>query len=102
VIDALNAHPARRLAVDLPSGLDCDTGHPARHTIRADHTATFVAAKPGFAQPAAAPYVGQLHVLEIGVPRLLLSQVFAAQATAAGVTGERSRAAEAASESRPA
>ena len=82
VIDALNSHPAQRLAVDLPSGLDCDTGQPACHTIRADHTATFVAAKPGFGQPAAAPFVGQLHVLEIGVPRRLLEEVFADQARA--------------------
>ena len=35
VIDQLNAAAAKRLAVDLPSGLDCDTGAAARHTIRA-------------------------------------------------------------------
>lgn len=75
VIELLNAHPARKLAVDLPSGLDCDTGQPARHTFRADHTCTFVAAKPGFAVPAAAAYVGQVHILDIGVPRRLLAEL---------------------------
>ena len=36
------------LAVDVPSGLDCDTGQPAAHTVRADHTCTFAAMKIGF------------------------------------------------------
>ena len=35
-------------AVDIPSGLDCDTGEPLGPTIRATHTATFVALKKGF------------------------------------------------------
>jgi len=60
---------ATRLAVDLPSGLDCDTGEPAEPTIRADHTCTFVATKIGFGNPKAAPYLGQVHVLDIGAYR---------------------------------
>jgi len=68
VIDQLNSAAARILAVDLPSGLDCDTGKPSRHTIRAAETCTFLAAKPGFFQPEAAQYVGRLHVLDIGTP----------------------------------
>ncbi len=75
VIDAINAAPAPKLAVDVPSGLDCDTGEPSRHTIRAAETCTFVAAKTGFAAPAAQPYVGRLHVLDIGTPPTLLEQV---------------------------
>jgi len=54
--------------------LDCDAGRPARHTIRATETCTFVAAKPGFFAPEAAPYVGRLHVLDIGAPRKLIEQ----------------------------
>ena len=65
----MNASGVPILAVDLPSGLDCDTGAAAKHTIRAAHTCTFVAAKPGFFAPGAEQYVGQLHVLDIGVPR---------------------------------
>jgi NAD(P)H-hydrate epimerase len=76
VIDRLNAALAPKLAVDLPSGLDCDTGQPASHTIRAAETCSFVAAKPGFFTPGAENYVGQLHVLDIGVPRLLLERVY--------------------------
>ena len=72
VIEFVNARPANRLAIDLPSGLDCDTGRPARNTFRADHTCTFVAAKSGFTAPEARPYLGQVHVLDIGVPRRLI------------------------------
>jgi NAD(P)H-hydrate epimerase len=68
VIDAMNAAAAPKLAVDLPSGLDCDTGVPAGHTIRAAETCTFVAAKVGFVAPAAAAHTGRVHVLDIGVP----------------------------------
>jgi NAD(P)H-hydrate epimerase len=72
VIETLNAWPARKLAVDLPSGLDCDTGRPASVTFRAEHTCTFVAAKPGFLFEEAKPFVGEIHVLDIGAPRKLI------------------------------
>jgi NAD(P)H-hydrate epimerase len=75
VIDQLNAAGTLILAIDLPSGLDCDTGQAARHTIRAAHTCTFVAPKLGFAAAGAASYTGQVHVLDIGVPRKLIEEV---------------------------
>jgi NAD(P)H-hydrate epimerase len=78
VIRHLNQQRARRLAVDLPSGLDCNTGEPAAATFRADHTCTFVAAKIGFAAPSAAEFLGQVHVLDIGAPRKLIDEVLAA------------------------
>ena len=71
VVTALNDRSAKVLAVDIPSGLDCDTGQPLGPTIRADHTATFVAQKIGFANPAAQEWLGQVHVLDIGIPRAL-------------------------------
>lgn len=75
VIDQINACASRRLAIDLPSGLDADTGLPAMHTICATHTCTFVAPKAGFASPQAEPYLGKVHVLDIGTPRRLLAEV---------------------------
>ncbi len=75
VIEQLNAHPAQRLAVDLPSGLDCDSGEAASPTLKAAHTVTFVAPKPGLLLPSASAYVGQLHIKPIGVPRVLVEQV---------------------------
>jgi NAD(P)H-hydrate epimerase len=67
-IDWMNAQRAKKLAVDVPSGLDCDSGEPAKHTVRADHTSTFAAMKIGFKRPAAKAYVGEVHVCGIGVP----------------------------------
>lgn len=73
-IDWMNTQPAWKLAVDLPSGLDCDTGQPAAHTVRADHTCTFAAMKIGFTQPAAKPFLGTVHVCDIGVPPQLIER----------------------------
>jgi NAD(P)H-hydrate epimerase len=74
-IRQMNSAAAIRLSVDLPSGLDCDTGEPADPTFRADHTCTFVAAKIGFSNSKAAPFLGQVHVLDIGAPRRLLDEI---------------------------
>jgi len=74
-IDWFNRQPARKLAVDVPSGLDCDTGEPAIHTIRADDTCTFAAMKVGFTKDSAKPFLGQVHVCDIGVPPRLLAEV---------------------------
>ncbi len=71
-IRQMNGSAAKRLAVDLPSGLDCDTGEPAEPTFQAHHTCTFVAPKKGFANPSAAPILGQVHVIDIGAPRILI------------------------------
>jgi NAD(P)H-hydrate epimerase len=67
VIRQINASGIPIFALDLPSGLDCDTGEAAEPTIRAAHTCTFAAAKPGLLNPSATPYVGQLHITDIGV-----------------------------------
>ena len=74
-IEWMNAQPAKKLAVDLPSGLDCDTGQPAAHTVRADHTCTFAAMKIGFTQPAAKPFTGTIHVCDIGLPPRLIEEL---------------------------
>jgi NAD(P)H-hydrate epimerase len=72
VLAAINASPAHVLAVDIPSGLDCDTGEPLGVCVKAAHTATFVAQKKGFVNPAARAWTGKVHVVDIGVPRRLL------------------------------
>ena len=74
-IDWMNSQPTKRLAIDVPSGLDCDTGQPAEHTVAADYTCTFVAAKVGFSAPVAAQYLGQTHVVSIGIPPCLILDV---------------------------
>lgn len=73
LVEAINALSAPVLAVDIPSGLDCDAGRPLGAAVRADWTVTFVAVKKGFvACPDAAQYTGQVHVASIGVePRAI-------------------------------
>lgn len=62
------------LAVDIPSGLDCDTGEPLGPTIRAAHTATFVAPKRGFLNPNSREWTGEVHVIDIGAPPVLVEE----------------------------
>jgi len=56
------------VAVDCPSGLDCDTGELDKLTLRAHETITFAAAKPGLLAFPGAEAVGVLHVADIGLP----------------------------------
>jgi NAD(P)H-hydrate epimerase len=72
VIAAINASRARVFAVDIPSGLDSDTGQPMGATVRAHHTATVAALKRGFVEPAARPWLGKVHVIDMGAPRRLM------------------------------
>jgi NAD(P)H-hydrate epimerase len=74
VVAAVNARRRHVLAVDLPSGLDCDTGEPLGPTIRATHTATFVAHKKGFLNPEAKTWTGAIHVIDIGAPKKLVDE----------------------------
>ncbi len=59
------------VAVDAPSGLDCDTGELDPNTLYADETITFAAAKPGLLTFPGAAAVGTLHIGNIGLPRRL-------------------------------
>ena len=68
VINAVNAAGKPVLAIDIPSGLDCDTGRPLGPTIRATRTVTMAAIKTGFEQPGAAEYAGEVILADIGVP----------------------------------
>lgn len=67
-----NQMESLRIAIDIPTGLDCDTGDASEPTFRADHTITFVAAKVGFEKRNASEYTGVVHEVGIGVPRQLL------------------------------
>jgi NAD(P)H-hydrate epimerase len=58
----------RLIAVDCPSGMDCDTGETDKNILRADETVTFGAAKRGHFCHPAADYVGHLYVADIGIP----------------------------------
>jgi NAD(P)H-hydrate epimerase len=67
-IQWVNVQAAKVLAVDVPSGLDCDTGEPSEFTVKAEVTCTFHAPKVGFLNSQAQKYLGELHVVSIGIP----------------------------------
>lgn len=68
VLRLVNAASVQRVAIDIPTGLDAETGEPSDPTFQADTTLTFVAKKPGFAESSAAAFLGEVRVLPIGVP----------------------------------
>jgi NAD(P)H-hydrate epimerase len=74
LISIVNSSPNPVLAIDIPSGLDCDTGEPFGPTVRARETATFVAHKRGFHNPESRKRTGEIHVLDIGAPRALVDE----------------------------
>ena len=74
LVSILNASACPVLALDIPSGLDADSGEPLGPTVRATHTATFVAPKRGFLNPAAKAWTGEVHVIDTGAPRKLVEE----------------------------
>ncbi len=77
-VDAFNALPCPRLAVDLPSGVDADAGRVPGVAVRADATVTFGTARVGHFVWPGAGFCGVVEVAAIGIPQ-------AALATADGV-----------------
>ena len=81
-ITSINRAARKVLAVDLPSGLDCDTGMPIESLadgtplcVRATHTTTFVARKRGFDNLTSQAFTGDVYVVGIGIPKRLLDDV---------------------------
>jgi NAD(P)H-hydrate epimerase len=75
LIELMNDSRLPVLAVDLPSGMNCDTGEPAGVCVKATRTVTFVAEKAGFANPASKLFTGGVTVGDIGCPRELIDEV---------------------------
>jgi len=70
-VQACNAAGRPVVAVDIPTGLDCDSGLPVGGPcVRATCTVTFVARKRGFDNPASREFSGEVIVADIGVPAL--------------------------------
>jgi ADP-dependent NAD(P)H-hydrate dehydratase / NAD(P)H-hydrate epimerase len=64
---AANARHAATVAVDLPSGVDADTGVVAGPAVRADVTVTFGAVKPGLLIDPGAGHAGVVELIDIGL-----------------------------------
>jgi NAD(P)H-hydrate epimerase len=73
-VEAINACGRPVLALDLPSGLDADTGEILGLAVRAHATVTFVAKKPGLVRGQGPELAGRVVVAEIGIPRPLLEE----------------------------
>ncbi|MHC4336771.1 MAG: NAD(P)H-hydrate epimerase [Planctomycetota bacterium] len=67
LIESINAQDCPILAVDIPSGLECDTGQPLGTAVKATYTVTFAAVKTGFTSKSASEYTGEIFVASIGV-----------------------------------
>jgi NAD(P)H-hydrate epimerase len=72
VIGLMNRSGKPIFALDVPSGLDADTGQPLGVAVRATATATFVAPKLGFGIPGTREYTGEIAVIDIGLPGCIL------------------------------
>ncbi len=62
------------LSVDIPSGLDCNEGHVLGVAVRAAKTVTFVLPKRGFTLAEGPGHIGELVVVDIGMPRELVQE----------------------------
>jgi len=78
VIDSINDLDQQGVpvfAVDIPSGLNADTGQPCGTCIRAQGTATFGLAKIGHYTYPGADFTGRLEIIDIGIPEVVVQAV---------------------------
>lgn len=68
-IELINRDPAKVVAVDIPSGVSGADGRVLGEAVKADLTLSFDSGKIGHASRPGADRVGELRVLEIGIPR---------------------------------
>lgn len=69
LIEATNRlAPGAVLALDLPSGMDADTGEVLGACVRASATVTFAAAKRAFLEMRSQAWLGEVHLAHIGIP----------------------------------
>jgi hydroxyethylthiazole kinase-like uncharacterized protein yjeF len=74
-IEAVNASGLHVVAVDLPSGLDADSGVDYAPTVRADETVTFTLPKTGLLRADGPRLAGEIWVADIGVPLEALAAI---------------------------
>ena len=75
LIEAINRAPGRRLSLDVPSGLDADSGAALGVAVQAHDTVTFGHLKLGLLTPQGARLAGRVHVADLGVPDSIVAHV---------------------------
>ncbi|WP_439536303.1 NAD(P)H-hydrate dehydratase [Methyloversatilis sp.] len=73
-IDAVNDMTCPVLAIDVPSGLNADTGRVLGRAIRASHTATMIAMKPGLLTLDGPDHCGELSLHDLGLDCALVAR----------------------------
>lgn len=68
IIDIINNSKKKIIAVDVPSGLDADSGRPLGNAVKAHITYTVEVIKKGFIEYSALEYLGDLKAIQIGIP----------------------------------
>ncbi len=67
LVEQVNALDASVLALDIPSGLDADSGRVLGCAVQADHTITFIALKPGLLTLDGPDHCGTIHDVDLGL-----------------------------------
>ena len=75
VIKTVNTWRCARIAIDIPSGINGDTGHVAGIAFQADMTVTFCRPKRGHVLLPGRCYSGQLRVVDIGIPERFIDRL---------------------------
>lgn len=74
VIDMINNARGTVVSIDVPSGVDSDSGEVAGPCVRADYTVTFSTMKPGHVIYPAVDYCGHVHVAAIGIDERMIHE----------------------------
>lgn len=75
IVETINEMSKYTVSVDIPSGINSDTGEIMGCAVKADKTVTFTAFKKGFLNYNSADYLGETEVADIGIPKVLQESI---------------------------
>jgi NAD(P)H-hydrate epimerase len=75
VIDCINNYSRYIVSIDLPSGLDGNTGKVLGNCIKADKTVSFQALKKGFLKYDSRKFTGYISIEDIGIPEYVIEKL---------------------------
>jgi len=75
IIESVNMHDAPVVSIDIPSGLNADTGNDEGVAVAAQQTITFIAFKRGLLTAQAANYVGELYLADLDIGEYFIKNI---------------------------
>ena len=75
IVEMINSDIAVKISLDIPSGVNAETGLCAKNSVRANFTVAFEAAKPGHLLLPGKEFCGKTEVVDIGIPHEVRAQV---------------------------